>query len=120
LRGAGVNRQKRHGRLFLPLFHRKAACARPGIGASSGMVLPPQPVTLTVEQIADLNAKLATLRHDINNTLLLIMASAELVRYKPETAEQMMATLLDQPPKITEKMSQFSLEFEQLLGIAKP
>lgn len=84
------------------------------------MALPQQPVTLTAEQIADLNAKLATLRHDINNNLLLIMASAELVRYKPETAEQMMSTLLDQPPKITEKMSQFSAEFEQLLGIPKP
>ena len=84
------------------------------------MALPQQPVTLSAEQITDLNAKLATLRHDINNTLLLIMASAELVRYKPDTAEQMMATLLDQPPKITEKMSQFSVEFERLLGIIKP
>lgn len=83
------------------------------------MALPSQPVTLTVEQIADLNTKLSTLRHDINNNLLLIMASAELVRYKPETAEQMMTTLLDQPPKITGKMSQFSAEFEQLLGITK-
>ena len=83
------------------------------------MALPQQPVTLSVEQIAELNAKLATLRHDINNTLLLIMAAAELVRYKPDTAEQMMGTLLDQPPKITEKMSQFSAEFEQLFGITK-
>jgi hypothetical protein len=84
------------------------------------MVLPQQPVTLTAEQIADLNTKLSTLRHDINNTLLLIMASAELVRYKPDTAEQMMSTLLDQPPKITDKMTQFSKEFEQLFGITRP
>ena len=105
---------------FSPVLPSKAACAHVRIGASSGMALPPQSVTLTAEQIADLNTKLATLRHDINNNLLLIMASAELVRYKPETAEQMMGTLLDQPPKITEKMSQFSAEFEQLLGITKP
>lgn len=84
------------------------------------MALPQQSVTLSAAQIADLNAQLATLRHDINNTLLLIMASAELVRYKPDTAEQMMATLLEQPPKITEKMSQFSVQLEQLLGITKP
>jgi hypothetical protein len=83
------------------------------------MALPQQPVTLNVEQIAALNAKLTTMRHDINNTLLLIMASAELVRYKPDTVDQMMGTLLEQPPKITEKLSQFSAEFEQAFGITR-
>jgi len=83
------------------------------------MALPKQPVTLTPEQIADLNRKLATLRHDINNNLLLIMASAELVRVKPETTASMMGTLLDQPPKITDAMTKFSTEFEALLGIKK-
>lgn len=83
------------------------------------MALPQQPVTLTVEQIAELNAKLATLRHDINNNLLLIMASAELVRFKPETSAKMMDTLLDQPQKITEMMNKFSAEFEQTFGIKR-
>jgi hypothetical protein len=83
------------------------------------MALPKQPVTLTPEQIADLSRKLATLRHDINNNLLLIMASAELVRVKPETTEKMMNTLLDQPPKITDAMTRFSNEFEAILGIKK-
>ena len=83
------------------------------------MALPQQPVTLSVEQIAKVNAQLATMRHDINNTLLLIMAAAELVRYKPDMVEQMMGTLLEQPPKITEKMTQFSVEFEQLFGLTK-
>ena len=84
------------------------------------MALPKQPVTLTIEQVAELNSKLSNLRHDINNNLLLIMASAELARLKPETTAQMMNTLLDQPQKISETMNKFSLEFEQTLGITRP
>ena len=83
------------------------------------MALPQQPVTLTVEQIAELNTKLSTLRHDMNNNLLLIMASAELVRFKPEDATKMMDTLLDQPQKITDMMNKFSAEFEQTFGITR-
>ena len=95
------------------------ACVRGPAGPLFRMALPKQPVTLTPEQIADLSRKLATLRHDINNNLLLIMASAELVRVKPETTEKMMNTLLDQPPKITDAMTRFSNEFEAILGIKK-
>ena len=83
------------------------------------MALPKQPVTLTIEQVAELNSKLSNLRHDINNNLLLIMASAELARLKPETTAQMMTTLLDQPQKISETMNKFSLVFEQPLGITR-
>ena len=39
------------------------------------MGLPAHPVTLTVEQIEDLNRKLSTLRHDINGDLALIVAA---------------------------------------------
>lgn len=81
------------------------------------MPVPTQPVELSPEQIAELSSKLGTLRHDINNNLLLIMASAELIKYKPEMAGQMLNNLIDQPPKITEAMSQFSLEFEKVFGI---
>jgi cob(I)alamin adenosyltransferase len=83
------------------------------------MGLPSQPVTLTVEQIDELNQKLSTMRHDINNTLSLVLAAVEVVRYKPQTAERMIATLVDQPPKITKALATFSLEFEQVFGITR-
>jgi hypothetical protein len=85
----------------------------------SGMGLPKQPVTLSVEQMKDLNQKLSSLRHDVNNHLSLIVAAAEVVRYKPQAAERMMATLFDQPPKIAAAVSQFSQEVERLLGITR-
>jgi hypothetical protein len=83
------------------------------------MALPSQPVTLSVEKIAEINHKLSKLRHDVNNNLLLIMASAELLRYKPEMAEQMTQTLIDQPPKVTQAMNEFTTEFEDFLGITR-
>ena len=83
------------------------------------MTLPSQPVTLTVEQLADLNRKLSGMRHDINNHLSLIIAAAELIRHKPQTAERMMATVVEQPPKIADALLRFSTEFEQALGITR-
>ena len=84
------------------------------------MGLPKQPVTLTVEQIEDLNRKLSTLRHDINNNLSLIVAAVELIRHRPHMTEKMMATLGEQPSKIGEALTKFSREFERTLGITKP
>lgn len=83
------------------------------------MGLPIQPVTLSVEQIDELNKKVATLRHDINNNLTLIIAAMELIRYKPETAEKMLATINEQPMKISGAIAKFSQEFEQSLGISR-
>ena len=84
------------------------------------MGLPSQPVTLNVEQIEELNRKLSSMRHDINNHLSLMMAAVELVRFKPETAGRMMDNLAQQPPKITDVMTKFSGEFERIIGITRP
>ena len=84
------------------------------------MPLPSQPVTLTVEQIGELNGKLSSMRHDINNQLSLIIAAVELIRHKPQTAERMMATLVEQPPKIADALLRFSGEFERTFGITRP
>ena len=84
------------------------------------MALPNTPVTLTVEQIDHLNHQLSTMRHDINNQLSLIVAAAELIRMNPDMVRRMSATLMEQPPKISEGMARFTSEFEKLLGITRP
>jgi hypothetical protein len=84
------------------------------------MALPGKPVTLTVEQLEELNGKLADMRHDINNQLSLIMAAVELIRCKPHMTERMMTALGEQPTKIAESIRRFSMEFEQTMGITKP
>jgi hypothetical protein len=84
------------------------------------MGLPTAPVTLNVEQLEQLNQKLAMMRHDVNNYLSLIVAAAELIRHKPQIAERMTATMADQPAKITNAIAKFSADFEQALGITRP
>ncbi len=74
---------------------------------------------MTPEQIGELNRKLATLRHDINNHLSLIVAAAELIKYNPESANRMATTLGEQPPKISDELARFSAEFEKALGIVR-
>ena len=83
------------------------------------MTLPTQPVTLTVEQIGELNRELSNMRHDINNHLSLVLAATELIRAKPHMAERMTATLVEQPPKITAALTNFSAEFEKMFGIQR-
>ncbi len=83
------------------------------------MPLPSQPVTLTVEQLSELDRKLSAVRHDINNHLSLIIAASELIRHKPQTTERMMATLVEQPSKIAAILTEFSAEFEQALSITR-
>jgi hypothetical protein len=84
------------------------------------MPLPKQPVTLTVEQIGELNRKLSTLRHDVNNNLALVVAASEIIRRKPESAERMWNGLVEKPQKIAESIAQFSRDLEIALGITRP
>jgi hypothetical protein len=84
------------------------------------MPLPTEPVTLSVEQIGELNRKLAELRHDVNNHVSVILASAELLRHRPETAERMLVALAEQPQKIIVAIAQFSRDLEAAFHIARP
>jgi len=83
------------------------------------MELPAQPVTLTVEQIAELSEKLGTMRHDVNNKLSLILAAVDVLQYKPQMIDRMMATVAEQPQKIIEAVASFSAEFEKAFGIKR-
>ena len=81
------------------------------------MGLPQNPITFTPEEVAELNRKLSSMRHDVNNQLSLIIAAAELIRFKPESRERMAVTLSEQAPKIMSQISAFSAEFEKAFGI---
>ncbi|HLX72302.1 MAG TPA: hypothetical protein VKV04_22005 [Verrucomicrobiae bacterium] len=76
-------------------------------------------MTLTVEQIAELSEKLGTMRHDVNNKLSLILAAVDVLQYKPQMIDRMMATVAEQPQKIIEAVASFSAEFEKAFGIKR-
>ena len=81
------------------------------------MALPNQPVSLTPERIADLDRKLANMRHNINNHLGLIVAACELIRVKPDAAPRVLENMLAQPDKIIHELRGFSEDLENALGI---
>ena len=56
------------------------------------MATPTEPVTLSAKQVQELDEKLTTLRHDVNNHLSLVMAAVELIRRRPEIADRMWQT----------------------------
>jgi hypothetical protein len=84
------------------------------------MPLPNEPVTLSAEQVAELNQKLTMLRHNVNNQLSLIMAATELIRRKPENSERMWVTLSEQPHKIAAAVNEFYIFTEAAFRKTKP
>jgi len=77
------------------------------------------PVTLTEEQILALHSQLRDMRHDVNGRLANIVAAAELVRLRPETAQDRIRLLLDQPHQAAEAISKFSRIFEEAFGLTR-
>jgi hypothetical protein len=114
-----------HGGNITALGHRIKALARMPLAFGHWlamiyrMPLPNDPVTLSVEEVAELKQLLSTMRHDVNNHLSLMMAAVELIRRKPDTVERMLKTMSDQPAKITDAVAQFASKLERALHIHK-
>jgi len=83
------------------------------------MGLPNQPVTLTPDQVAELNQKLADLRHNLNNHLAMISAAGEILQMRPDAVPRVLPSLLERPGQITGEVRRFSAEFEKALGITR-
>jgi len=77
------------------------------------------PVSLTEDQVLALHEKLRVMRHDVNGRLANIVAAAELMRMRPESAAERLKLLLEQPHKAAESISEFSREFEKLFGLKR-
>ncbi len=80
------------------------------------MPLTEGPVTLTPEPVKELASGLSHMRHEINNHLSLIMASAELLRLKPDMAEKLVKSIVDQPAKISKELKTYGDVLERIVG----
>ena len=81
------------------------------------MALPTEPVKLGVEAIEELSQHFSAFRHDVNNSVGLIGAASELMRYSPDASKRWTATLIEQPPRIAGKTREFIAEVERCLNI---
>lgn len=80
-------------------------------------MVPGAPTELSPEKILELNQKFSKMRHDINNSLCIMVTAMELIKCKPESAPRMMASIAEQPGKIDQTIKWFSEEFEKTLGV---
>ncbi len=83
------------------------------------MAVPQEPLTLSPEEVVELNRQLSDTRHNINNHLTLISTALELMRRKPEATARMLENMADQPQKIRDEIARFSDVFERALRITK-
>jgi hypothetical protein len=83
------------------------------------MALPNAPVTLSVDQIGELNRKLSMMRHDVNGKLTQISLAVELLRLQPDGGERWLGMMAVQPQKIVAELARFSRDFEDTLGITR-
>jgi hypothetical protein len=79
------------------------------------MPIPEGSANLTADQVKALTSGFSHMRHQINNHLSLIMASAELIKMKPDMAEKLTKSIVDQPSKITHEIGHFSQTLEKAL-----
>jgi hypothetical protein len=82
------------------------------------MALPDKPIALEPDQIAELNKKLSTMRHNVNNYLALVVAASELLKRKPDLAPRMLENIMQQPERVIAEIKAFSKDFEAALGIS--
>jgi hypothetical protein len=78
-----------------------------------------KPVSVTDQEVIALHEKLRLMRHDVNGRLANIVAAAELMRLRPESAAERLTMLLDQPHKAAAAIAEFSREFEELFGLKR-
>ena len=90
-----------------------------GWGHAGGNGSPEYPSDIDAAQLTELNNKLAHMRHEINNQLAMVVAALELIRFRPEMRDKMLATISQQPPMIMAEVAKFSAEFEQAFGITR-
>lgn len=83
------------------------------------MGLPNQTVNLTPDQIGEIDKKLGLMRHNVNNSLAMLVATAELMRRKPESVARFADSFIDQPQKIADEIRRFSEDLRCSLGINK-
>ncbi|MCX7871805.1 MAG: hypothetical protein N2487_00810 [Verrucomicrobiae bacterium] len=76
-------------------------------------------VILTAEQVRELNNKLSTMRHNVNNYLSLIVAASEVLKINPSSLPRMLPTFKEQPDRIINEIRIFSDELEKALGLKK-
>jgi hypothetical protein len=85
----------------------------------TAMMLPTAPVTLTVEQVGELNGKLSKMRHDVSGELTIVCLALDVMKKDPSQGAKLAAMVSGRVPKISQLVGEFSRDFETMMGITR-
>ena len=77
-------------------------------------------ITISREEMAQLQKKYSEIKHSINNALAVMMALSEMSQRRPDYAEKLASTVLTKAPQIVSGLQEFTQALNEKAGTAKP
>ena len=77
-------------------------------------------ITLSQEEISQLQKKFSEIKHSINNALAVMMALSEMSQRRPDYAEKLASTVLSKAPQIVTSLQEFTQVLNEKAGQPPP
>ena len=73
-------------------------------------------LTVSREELAELQTKFSEIKHSINNALAVMMALSEMSQRRPDYSEKLAATVLTKAPQIVSSLQEFTQALNEKAG----
>jgi len=77
-------------------------------------------ITLSQEEISQLQKKFSEIKHSINNALAVMMALSEMSQRRPDYGEKLASTVLSKAPQIVTSLQEFTQVLNEKAGQPPP
>jgi hypothetical protein len=74
-------------------------------------------LTITQEELVELQKKFSEIKHSINNALAVMMALSEMSQRRPDYAEKLASTVLAKAPQIVSGLQEFTQLLNEKAGV---
>jgi hypothetical protein len=73
-------------------------------------------ITISREELAELQSKFSEIKHSINNALAVMMALSEMSQRRPDYSEKLATTVLTKAPQIVSSLQEFTQALNEKTG----
>ena len=73
-------------------------------------------LTITQEELVQLQKKFSEIKHSINNALAVMMALSEMSQRRPDYSEKLASTVLTKAPQIVSSLQEFTQALNEKAG----
>ena len=74
-------------------------------------------LTITQEELVELQKKFSEIKHSINNALAVMMALSEMSQRRPDYAEKLATAVLSKAPQIVTSLQEFTQALNEKAGV---